>query len=530
MGIKTDFELSLDLEALESFNEATAVELNALDADESGGLVFTEVAGAAIATPDGTSTVVIAAEQDWDVVYQSMAQSQINGQSYARFAASSTRTHTITAQAWLAEDASLIDVPVIKTATKPGNNRELPLTDLCDVKMISGDCYFLMHYRGKVADEDYYYTLRLPKEGSDSRLSCGVSVEFSGRVIDLRRAMASEKGQEWHFALDVASDLAAILSTPIAGVPDSLRTSHAEHLETMLFQGQYLDDLNKSTPVPEESATNGVKFRTAWSDWGLNSLYKTYSVAGLHFSYDIPIYAENPDDRPLTDQEGRGLIQAMQKVPAVLYDAVKKNDPRPLEFEILEDEVMTAFMQTPFVIGCYVPNSHKVFVRRSMVSSPALSWTIIHELSHAAYIPRDEPDDAVQYYYYTARTKAAAGKDSSAVCLYAYTNANDFFAESAVSYLNGEEDPLPIESRAHGEHSRAELRKKCPEMYLAMKLFFEADSPYCGDKSVFNLRSCGVLTALLEDEKTRPIVLAAEISVAAIVKMMPSPLTETVGF
>ena len=80
---------------------------------------------------------------------------------------------------------------------------------------------------------------------------------------------------------------------------------------------------------------------------------------------------------------------------------------------------------------------------------------------------------------------------------YALKDCAEFFAESAVAYLTGEVDENLFDKALHGSKSRAELRAKNPELYLAMKLFFEPDSPFFADLDCFSITSKCVIDNLL---------------------------------
>lgn len=526
MSIKTCDEntsLALDPELLSTLSENTAGELQALDdaGDGDGTVIFAEAQGSVLTTVGGFSEIAIEDENDF-AVYAELIQSHHNVRAFARFAGHASAP-PITAEAWVSEKYDELNArPPLRLL------KGEPELAVLDVKNIDGNYYLLLRRSEENNVEgSYYYTVRLPQKDNEDNPQCTISMELGGENYSLSRALADKNLETVGYR--TLLHLIGLLNAPIKGLPESVRLRQVDHAEAILYQRGILNGIHDNESTIDGIEQKKLMRRQTQSENGQMPLRKTLTVSG---GYELPLLAE----KPLSDAELTRVTEVLKTIPPQLYDVLNKNGMLPpLYFEIIEDDLMD--FSYAGAIGVCNRDLKKFFIRRSALHGDqgVLQEVTLHELAHGvfpiSYWDKKLPkagynyfrygtvfkDEASDYYliqdcWETAVKKAKASKDFPGISIYSLDSPMEFFAECSVAYLSGEEDKHPWNDSIHGSKSRAELRQKLPEMYIMLKLFYDADSPYLGDKSIFLQDAKNTIAALVLDKvATSPKTTGAEL-------------------
>lgn len=515
MSIKTCDEntsLTLDPELLSILSENAAGELQALDdaGDGDGAVIFEEAQGSVLTTAGGFSEISIENERDF-AVYAELIQSHHNVRSFARFAEDAP-TLPITAEAWVSEkyDELTTRPPLRLTQGEP----EIAVLD---VKNINGDYYLLLRRSEENnAEGNYYYTVRLPQKEPASTPPCAITMELGGRSRFLSLSLADPNLKA--VGNRTLLHLIGLLNAPIKGLPESVRLQHIDHVEAILYKQGVLDGVhNIDNSAVDERKQKELTRRLTQSQNRQMPVRNNFELSG---GYQLPLLAE----KPLSDTELTRMAEVLKSVPSQLYAVLNKNEMLPpLYFEIVEDDLMD--FSYGGALGVCDRDLKKFFIRRSALGGDqaVLQEIVVHELAHGVfpifYWDKKLPSATYNYFRYdsafkneasdyylisdcweAAVKKAKVNKDFPGISIYSLDSPMEFFAECSLAYLSGEEDKNPWNSSIHGSKSRAELRQKQPEMYSMLKLFYDADSPYLGDKAVFLQDAKQTIAALVLDK------------------------------
>lgn len=208
-------------------------------------------------------------------------------------------------------------------------------------------------------------------------------------------------------------------------------------------------------------------------------------------------------EKTLTEVEKAKLVSALKLVPAVMFGIMDKRgifSEKSLVIEVREDDLFN--LKFDQARAYYDFKTGKMVLKASyfrQTSVQRLAEALIHEFAHAMdeYTYRD-------YFlsdYYSATKKRASAIFNPFVTPYASKNAKEFFAESTLAYFNGETDEDPELILTRGRSDRAELRRKTPEMYLALTLYLEPGNPqnpnpYFANPVVFSKKTFSVLSTM----------------------------------
>lgn len=224
----------------------------------------------------------------------------------------------------------------------------------------------------------------------------------------------------------------------------------------------------------------------------------------VDFKLPYGIQPEIYGEMPLSAAEKRIFMDALQAVPSVLFQImVRQNlfDEKKLQIEVRETDLIDAqFGQTA---GFFLRDQKKIVISRSYLTldkRASLLHTLIHEFAHAA--DGWDPVNGFASIYFNETKKRLKDDFNPFVSPYASKTVFEFFAESIVAYLRGETDLNPVADGVHGPRDQAELRRKTPELYLALKLYLEpgcaeSPNPHFGQTAVLSKDSLTKIKDLL---------------------------------
>lgn len=177
--------------------------------------------------------------------------------------------------------------------------------------------------------------------------------------------------------------------------------------------------------------------------------------------------------------------QALDQVsPDLVGVMVKQSSLSGLELEIMEDDLVDLYVNDALAFYEYVGN--RIVIRRSFIemnSPDRIAATLTHELAHVVH-PRAQKNSLRQYYLEMIDEQRLDYYPF--VSPYARYTEYEFFAESVVAYLNGENDEYPIQELSRGPRAGSELRKKTPQMYESLELYLNSENDkYYGNPNVF---------------------------------------------
>lgn len=474
-------------------------ELTLADANDDSRLCYSEIATQGITelpTPLYEDTFIVRDDLDWSV-YVALVQSALN----THFALSISK-HDITvedsAEGWIQEDAD-------------GLMGEISLSthyscvfEVVACKEVPNGYRLLMKYHDPdAADGDYFFTVGLNEEARFDDFELGGAIFlFSEKINHLK--LTSLKAQ-------LLKDLHVLLTTtpdtdPLPSVDDDIQEEHYEFLEAKMIEANpdliHLYQSTATTPTAEPSAK--MKKRIANSKDNLMPVRLSFTGNALNTCYALDCRSE----LPLNSDETERLSEVVDSLPDTLIESLVRqkqitNNDLSLSIEIMENDLFVA-TGYPWAGAYYDSNLNKISLRRDQLSCDTITLRrlFIHEFAHA--IPIANNTDAnffVHTHWDNARKELEQGhyKFNRCVTPYALNTHFEMFADSTVAYFADEEDLDPWYTPNKGPCSRAELRKKQPEIYLAFCLFYGEDSPLLGDLSCFDSHSQKIYKAILQD-------------------------------
>jgi hypothetical protein len=474
-------------------------ELTLADINDDSSLSYSEMVTQGITelpTPLYEDTFIVRDDLDWSV-YVALVWSAIN----TRFALSISQ-HDITeedsAEGWIQEDA--VDLMGEISLSTHYNCA----FEIIACKEVSNGYRLLMKYNDpETAYGDYFFTVGLNEDAHFDDFELGGAVFLFSEKINNLKLIALK-------AL-LLKDLHVLLTTtphvdPLTEVDDDIQEEHYEFLEAKMIEANpdmiHLYQSSAATPTEEPNAK--MKKRIAHSKENLMPIRLSLTGNALNTCYALDCRSE----LPLNSDEIKCLSEVVDSLPETLVESLMRqgqitHNDLSLSIEIMENDLFVA-TGYPWAGAYYNANLNKISVRRDQLSCDVvtLSRLFIHEFSHA--IPIANHKDAnffVHTHWNNARQELNQGHHEFNRCVtpYALNTHFEMFAESTVAYFADEDDLDPWYTPNKGPCSRAELRKKQPELYLALCLFYDEDSPLLGDLSCFDSHSQKIYTAMLND-------------------------------
>lgn len=334
-----------------------------------------------------------------------------------------------------------------------------------------------------------------------------MQVQLEDDVFNLNHICLTPEGEDWRLELFTA--LFVMFSEDLNCFEAPAQDRYRDRFEAQMMD---IQERARSQPV----ASTASHTRTVFDPIVITPRYQrmrkktnpdrepALELAGLSTVYHKPWKSE----QILPEEEIVDIHGAFSFLPVEMVEALEVQGRLPgLTIEILEDDIMDARMGDSLAFHSWTDNY--IGFKRSYIQSATIyrvGATVIHEFAHALH-PRG--DDVFLADYQRSLATHIDYRYYPFVSPYARKDEWEFFAESVVAYFNGEMDYEPIQDRLRGPRDRNELRRKAPEIYLAILLYLEADSLYFADKEVFTSDS---LITIRELMATYPESLSAQSS------------------
>lgn len=526
----TEYAIDLDSTSVIEASQDIAEPLNDLDLDGDRLVTDEEAGGTILAAPLSGDTIEISTPQDLEF-YDKLLHSAVNARPFARFASSvhgAKQLASPTAENWAITD---------NEASPDEHGLYCGNLNMLDVRC-SDKATELLFRRDDEEMGALYFSVMIPDDLGKGAVT-PITIEFNGARMLLKDLEKSGDTDFLQLKRDVLGTLLAILPDKRWAdyFPDGFSAKTAEYLEALSFQSSTLPP---PTSHQAESATkkpDSDTIKRVYSNQ--NPVIATTKIAGLAANYPVGIRHDNAR-APLTDLElarTRDILNLLSKNQVGVL--AKHGTMNNFTVEIVDDDVMDA-AEGPQFAGKYCNWLHKVLIRRSTLSDnaytdPTLRSLFTHELGHGLFpndfdssikelpltefssqmvmdkltgakynITESRPEYFLTDYLADLTLKAKVAKRLPSIDIYSLKNVAEFLAQCSVAYLTGEANDASYLSSDHGVLSRAELREKLPEMYLAFKLFYEPDSPYFGDLDLFSKKSKTIYDTILTSDHATP--------------------------
>lgn len=522
-----DTELALDPETLSALAPKAQVELEALDVNANGRVDYeTEALCQTLLTPNGLDEIVIIDEGSWQT-YLALVYSAKNVSAF--LPRGILERPQITAEEWLVAESESLRL------TGPLKVLDGRRFELADLKLIAGEYHLLLQFYADLPEDRFSFTVRLPAAHSEIKNPV-VELEFNGSVFSFTSLLEGRSTAGMAQAL--LKDLILLFCTEVPGMDDGFRLEQHDRFEATFYQlKRYIVPAPRGF-FPDPDTLLALRERVKLSENDLMPGDGAVTVRSPQGPRRVPILSE----KSLSDGEFEDLQKLLGSVPAALYGILDANGVMPvLRVEVIEDDLMD-FYQDADTVAVYDKQAVKLYVRRSSLKhgEPYLQDLLTHELLHGVfpvsgwdkYFPGKAVYNRLRYgswfgvedsdYYFLnelyekAVQAGIVARIFPSVTIYSLDNVFEFFAECALAYLKGEMDANPWVQVTHGPLSRAELRDKLPEMYFALKLFFEPGSPYYGNHEVFSQASKERIAAVLDKPVYAIIALAPQTPAAVL--------------
>lgn len=448
----------------------TAV-LSSYEADGDDALDFTELYGrGGFLVPRGDAYFSITTQTDFRT-YAAMVASaaSIKRQTGAVFLSRQVCFEAHDAASWLFDAGERLSQNGAVATAFDGD------VEVCEVLTVAGKTTL---YCRDLALRDsyggYFFSVTLAEDPD------AIRIEVNGRSIDPNKGSEDLVTEAWRGQILTA--LYSLFSNATIPLPEALYTVARDRFEILMLRAN--PSLAIAAPPGAPTAPE-VLARAKDIDAGNSPLAARAIVArGSQKNHPLVFCAETP----LTAAESKTLQGAVNLVPAVLWDALDQTSKMALlKFEFVAPEIAGAWSPSGWG-GLYEKRLNKIFFLRGYVadgSEEFLADFFVHELSHRLELLAPS-DSFLGSYFDTKKKLIPTANENPFVSPYAAGSAGEFIAESIVAYFNGAQDAPPIVGKNYGQRTREELRRKTPELYLALRLFFEKDSPWASDVRVFN--------------------------------------------
>lgn len=448
----------------------TAV-LSPYDGDGDGELDFTELYGSgSFLVPRGDAYFAITTQTDFRT-YAALVTSAANikRQTGAAFLAQRTCFEAHDAASWLFSAGARFSQDAVLATAFDGD------VEVCEIATVAGKTTL---YCRDLATRDsyggYFFSVTLVEDPDAIRIEIN-GQKINPNVVSTENAMESWRGQ-------ILTALYSLFSNTTLPLPGTLYTAARDRFEILMLRANPALAIEAPPGMP---TAPDVLARAKEIDAGKSPLAAKAVVArGGQKNYPLIFCAETP----LTAAENKTLQGAVDLVPAALWDALDQTGKMAqLKFEFVAPEIAGAWSPSGWG-GLYEKRLNKIFFLRGYVADGRESFLadfFVHELSHRLelLVP---PDSFLGSYFNAKKALIPTANENPFVSPYAAGSAGEFIAESIVAYFNGDQDAPPIIGKNYGQRTRGELCRKTPELYLALRLFFEKDSPRANDVRVFS--------------------------------------------
>lgn len=474
-------------------------ELALADLDDDGHLSYSEIAAQGITelpTPLYEDTFIVRDALDWSV-YVALVHSALN----TRFALPLSK-HDIaekdSAEGWIQEEATEL-IGDSSLSTNYNCTFEIVAS-----KEVQNGTRLLMKYNDPGAtDGDYFFTVGLNEDAHLDDFELGGAVFlFSEKINNLKLIfLKAQLLKDLHVLLTATPD-----ADPLPEVDDDIQEDHYEFLEAKMIEANP-DMIHLYQSSASSSATKldaKMKKRIESSQKNLVPIRLPLISNALNTCYTVECRSE----LPLNTDEKEPLSEIIDSLPDTLIECLAQqgqitNDDRGLSVEIMEDDLFVA-TGYPWAGAYYDSGLNKICLRRSQLACDVITLRrlFIHEFAHAIPIAKNKEANFFAWTHWdNARKELEQGHHEFNRCVtpYALNTHFEMFAESTVAYFADESDFEPWYTPNKGPCSRAELRKKQPEVYLALCLFYGENSPLLGDLSCFDSNSQKIYPAMLKD-------------------------------
>lgn len=445
--------------------------LSPYEADGDGALDFTELyGGGSFLVPRGDAYFSITTQTDFRTYAALVASAaSIKRQTGAAFLAQRTCFEAHDAASWLFSAGARLSRDTALASTYDGD------VEICEVATVAGKTTL---YCRDLATRDsyggYFFSVTLAEDPD------AIRIEINGHSIDPNKFSEEAATETWRGQILTA--LYSLFSNATLPLPGTLYTVARDRFEILMLRAN--PGLAIAAPAGPLTAPD-VLARADEIDAGKSPLAAEAIVArGGQKKYPLMFCAETP----LTAAESKTLQGAVDAVPPELWDALEKNGKLALlKFEFVTPEIAGAWSPSGWG-GLYEKRLNKIFFLRGYVAAGHESFLadfFVHELSHRLELL--VPSNSFLGSYFNAKKALIpTANENPFVSPYAAGSAGEFIAESIVAYFNGTQDAPPIIGKNYGQRTREELCRKTPELYLALRLFFEKDSSWASDVRVFN--------------------------------------------
>lgn len=381
---------------------------------------------------------------------------------------------------------------------------------LYDIQNENDNISLLMKHGKSGTDKDFYFTVSF-----NMNLET-LQVEVENNVYDLNqqsniRAIEKFRGR-------VLSALFVFFTNPVEDLSMPEQNRFRDHFELRMLQARekMFDDVDDSEE-DEENLSLELKERISQLEKGQFPSRIPYFF--VKNSNGDTITLPWRGEKSLSQRLSQNFQKLLDSLPATLIDNLQSNGLfKDFKFEIIEDDLMDAVH--PNWRAYHSSSKRLIAIRKSLLQPEEFiktRRTLIHELGHRIH-PR-KGDDYIEELY--KESKESLAKDFNFfLSPYASSSKYEFFAECVLAYFNGEKDPNPVASSYQGPKDLSELRVKQPELYIAIRLFFEKshqlDGYFYGNYQVFSKDFKTILDELLNDS---PVVLYPGLSIDEILSI-----------
>jgi hypothetical protein len=442
--------------------------LTPLDSDRDGLVTADDLRNpVALHLPGNTDTFLVTTADDL-AVYAALLESTANARFQTGLFDSEKPFPGDAATTWIAENHSeLVRTSPVQQDTDFGIEVLAVRETATGFSLLCKDEFLNDGYGG------YFFTLEI---ADNPEL---MKIEINGQVLELNATPHDADTAEWR--AELLKGLFGLFTRTIPELSAPVQNASRDRMEALMLRA----DTAPPTPVDAKGNANAaLTRRISTIKEGQSPLVATHSVTIFGQKRSLKFHAETG----LTEDEKSVLAAAMRDVPSCLWETLDKNKKlATLKFELVAEDIPPAWSPANWG-GLYEPSLNMILIPRNYLTDEyrtILPKIFSHELTHRLLFPLDA-DSFLAGYFTEVKNSVPNCLVNPAVSPYALVSADEFISECVVAYFNGETDASPFTGRFKGPRSRAELREKNPEIYLALRLFFESESPYFADRSVFH--------------------------------------------
>lgn len=486
--------------ALSELTDATVFnKLKKLDKNGDGKLTFNETEGQTLLTPTEESAITITNSANW-ASYNLIVHNHANHRQFLRFMDSQeiearTKEEGVTAEKWLADLTPEILTDFLTTGFA---NTAFILLDTQPFE--DGYQLLVKHPNGFDRNKTLIFTVNLHHNPELNTLQIGKA------LFKLSDFMPDPRLEGWR--KEFLKNLYSALIDSAYLFPDDFLTKQIELIEALAIHA------NPEMIGLYENRRTSLTQNTGHSEPQIFT-HPPLIISSKGAVFSVPLSSE----KPLTPEEYLCLQEIMYHIPQELSDIlisqdVISQDAKTLTLRVVSHETMQR-MGFGWAIAAYYPDGTMSLIHSSLrhKNNLSLTRTFNHELAHAlsqgGSFRRIQDFPLVKNVFLSAR-QALSASYNPAVTPYALNIPAEFFAESVTAYFVGETDKVPNSGPYAGPLSRGELRQKQPQLYVALRLFFEMDSRVFGTSEIFSERSSSVIDRMFSSPEIKRFVLSPD--------------------